>query len=338
MLLQAGRKKLSAKTIDEIDAKILNDLLRDGRKKFTTIAKEAQVSKDVIFQHYSRMKKKRIIIGATVLVDYKALGRNVNASITLKSPIAAQKLVIEQLSAIPGLYDVYQWGSSSRLWAVLHLKDTQEIENVKQFIKKILFVTDMEIEIWVGTRNLLTNLSALSTDDSSTDTNNRRSRESGIKTGSISLDELDRQIIEQLVYNGRLSFSNIAKITKSSTATIMRRCQKLAQNNIVKPIIQINPSKIGYPASAGFRLTANGQDDFDKIADAISKIPDVINIYKTIGMYDFTVFACVKNLQHLIDLENQIGKTVGIQEVEKATVVSLKLGYLPFPALPISTF
>jgi DNA-binding Lrp family transcriptional regulator len=52
---------LSSKIIDELDAKILANLLRDGRKKFSAIANETNVSLDVIFQHYKKMEKEGII-------------------------------------------------------------------------------------------------------------------------------------------------------------------------------------------------------------------------------------------------------------------------------------
>ena len=73
------------KKIDEIDAKILKDLLKDGRKEFIEIAKEAQVTKDVIWQHYTNLKKKGIIVGATIQLNYAALGFDVAAVFLSKS-------------------------------------------------------------------------------------------------------------------------------------------------------------------------------------------------------------------------------------------------------------
>ena len=49
----------------EIDVKIIRALLKDGRKSFTAIADECHTSKDIVWKHYSEMKKASIIAGAT---------------------------------------------------------------------------------------------------------------------------------------------------------------------------------------------------------------------------------------------------------------------------------
>ena len=43
------------KDLEEIDVKILKELLKDGRKSFTTIAEEYQTSKDIVWKHYKNM-------------------------------------------------------------------------------------------------------------------------------------------------------------------------------------------------------------------------------------------------------------------------------------------
>jgi DNA-binding Lrp family transcriptional regulator len=145
---------VSLEQIDEIDAKILRDLLIDGRKEFTEIAKEAQVSKDVIWQHYNNMKKEGIIIGATIQLNYAALGYNVSASFFVDVPPTEQRHVVEQLRKIPGLYDAYRWGNPSRLWAVSDLMRAEQIDKVKQLIKRLPSVLKLEVEIWTGNINM----------------------------------------------------------------------------------------------------------------------------------------------------------------------------------------
>jgi Lrp/AsnC family transcriptional regulator for asnA, asnC and gidA len=328
---------MSSEIIDEIDAKILKDLLLNGRKKFTAIAKEAHVSKDVICQRYKNMKKRGIIGGTTVMIDYKALGYNINASAYISVPAQEQQLVIEQLCKVPGLYDIYEWGSSA-LWSVVHLTDTEQIESVKKFIKRVPSVNRLEFDIWVGIRFMMTNLSILSNKNSLTDTNIRVTGDSKIKRDLIEADEIDRQIIEKLVYDGRAPFSSIAKKIGISTSTVMRRYQELARKKVIRPIIQINLSKLGYPADVNFRLITNPQDDLGNVADSISKIPDIYVIFKLIGSHDLMVFACAKSLEHLFDLELQIANVPGVQKVEKVTVLSRPLACAPFPGVAMSNF
>jgi DNA-binding Lrp family transcriptional regulator len=324
---------LSSKAIDEIDAKILKDLLIDGRKRFVAIAEEAHVTKDVICQHYSSMKKEGIIAGATAMINYRALGYDVNVSLSLRVLTPERQFVIDQLSKISGLYDVYQWGSNSSLWAVLHLDSTRKIENIERFVKRIPAVIKSDIEIWVGVRFLMSNLSVLFNKASQTDRFiiNTESRE-------IDVDNLDRQIIEKLVYDGRAPFSDIAKEAGASTSTVMRRFQELIDKHVIKPTIQINPLILGYPVDANFRLTTSGQADSVEVADKICAISDVYAIFNVMGAYDFRVFACVKDFKHLFDLESQIANVPGVLEIERPTVLPLTLECLPFPGVPMSSF
>jgi Lrp/AsnC family transcriptional regulator for asnA, asnC and gidA len=125
--------------IDEIDAKILKDLLIEGRKEFTKIAKEIKVSKDVIWQHYNNMMKKKIIVGATIQLDYTVLGYDISANFIVDTPTNQQQQVMKDLRKIGGIYDAYRWGSPSRIWAVTGLMKTDQIELVKQKIKKVLY-------------------------------------------------------------------------------------------------------------------------------------------------------------------------------------------------------
>jgi DNA-binding Lrp family transcriptional regulator len=100
---------LCSKKIDYIDIKIIRDLLIDGRKEFTAIAEEAGVSKDVIWQHYRKLEGEGIVVGATVMVNYTALGRDINAGVSLTVSMPEQEHVMEQMDTIDGLYGIYRW-------------------------------------------------------------------------------------------------------------------------------------------------------------------------------------------------------------------------------------
>lgn len=67
--------------LDELDVKILKDLLKDSRKKFSDIARESGVSVPTIRARYKRLKDERYILGSTLLVNPKDLGYETVASI-----------------------------------------------------------------------------------------------------------------------------------------------------------------------------------------------------------------------------------------------------------------
>ena len=329
---------MPAKKIDEIDAKILKDLLIDGRKAFTEIAREAQVSKDAIWQHYNKMKKEGIIIGATIQLNYIALGYNVYASIFVDVPVSQQQQVMEQIRKMPGLFGAYRWGSPSRLWApVSDLMKAEQIEPVKQLIKKIPSVLKLEVEIWTGIKNNPENLSVLingktpSVNEKTEIPTKERSKKKTYK-----VDKIDRQLIEKLVLNSRASFSEIGKELGVSTSTAIRRYNHLKRNGIIRALIQINPTKIGYPIEACFRLTTDSQQGLNRVAEKIAEIPDVRGIFTTTGAHDLTILTETRNFKHLIALETEIANVQGVREMEAPVLNQMPI--LPYPREHISTF
>lgn len=328
---------IPARKIDEIDAKILRDLLIDGRKEFTEIAREAQVSKDVIWQHYNNMRKEGIIVGATIQLNYAALGYNVSASFIVDVPIGQQQQVMGQLRKTPGIYDAYRWGSPSRLWAVSDLMKAEQIERVKQLIKRLPSVLRLEVEIWTGMKRMPENLSVLTNDKLPSNTEKTEiPTKNRIEKNVSKIDEIDRQLIEKLVVNSRASFNEIGKELGISTSTAIRRYNNLIRNGIIRAIIQINPTKIGYPIEADFRLKIDSQWDLNSIAEKIAEIPNVVGILKTTGPHDLTIFTEIKNFEHLIALETEIANIPGIKEMETAVLNQMPI--LPYPREHISTF
>jgi Lrp/AsnC family transcriptional regulator for asnA, asnC and gidA len=94
----------STKKIDEIDAKILKDLLKDGRKNFTKIAKEAGTSKNIIWQHYKKMKSKGIIAGSTIKLKYANLGYSMMVSLFVNVQPQKQNQILRRILKIPNIY------------------------------------------------------------------------------------------------------------------------------------------------------------------------------------------------------------------------------------------
>jgi predicted transcriptional regulator len=96
--------------IDPLNAKILRDLLEDGRKTFTQIAKENNTSKDVITKRYKQMKNAGIIVGATVHTSPACYGANLVADIYLEIKSSKEKQVLELVKKIPQFLYVYNIG------------------------------------------------------------------------------------------------------------------------------------------------------------------------------------------------------------------------------------
>jgi DNA-binding Lrp family transcriptional regulator len=312
-------------------------LLKDGRKGFTLIAKEADVSKDIIWQRYKKMRKKKIIVGATAQLRYASLGYNTVANFFVSFEPGKEDQVIKSVNRIPRIFSAGSMNNNSDIWVVATMKDNEEMDQIIQKIKELPFVLSLSTILWIGLRSLLENLSALSTNETLSEAvATEKQVVNKIGKTEYKLDETDRQIIDKLAMDGRASFRRIANELKISTDTVTRRYRNLKQQGIIKTSIQINPEKIGYTALAFIDLSFVPQRDAPNIVDTLSKFPDVIKIIKTSGVFDLRLFVLIRSLEHLFTLQNRI---IDIKGVTKIKIVIHKiLPIWPVPRENISTF
>ena len=322
--------------INEIDAKILRDLLKDPRKSFKKIAKEAGVSHDIIWQHYNKMKSEGTICGATIQLDYRSLGYNGVGRIIVNVEPNQQYNVSKNIEKIPNIGGVFGVRNEPQFVAVVELKTVEEIEEIAYLIKQVPFVIGLKKEIWLGIRSIPDNLSQLllGTPEKSS-ISEKITVQNEIKTQN-KIDQIDKQIIKKLGKNSRLSFRKIAQELDISTDTVSRRYIKLSKKGIIKPFIQINPTKIGYKATVFFSVSFISKQKLDNIVEIISQIPDIILILNTSGHFDLSIMALVKNIEQLFSIQDELYKIPGITEM--ATKIVKVDPILPFRCEHVSNF
>ena len=140
--------------IDQINAKILKELLKDGRKTFVEIAKECNTSKDVIAKRYKQLKKQGIIIGATIQNSCACYCCSFVANILVSVQPGNLDYVMELIGKIPQVLNLYPRVLSQSINVMVTLKKIDELEQIKQSIKKLPFILGVDINIWIGTRNM----------------------------------------------------------------------------------------------------------------------------------------------------------------------------------------
>jgi len=300
--------------IDAINAKILYDLLKDGRKSFVEIARECNTSKDVISKRFRQMKSKGVIVGATIHASASYYGAHLVAWFFLYTQPNTARKVWPLILKIPEVVSVYPVGINPSLGVVVALKNTQELEQIKHTLKMLPNVDGLETQIFTRIKSTPDNLSILKTKINVA----KQIKEEKNKAEVISkIDETDRLIVEKLVADARVPFNTISDELKISTDTIARRYEKLKQNGDVKAVIQINPLKIGYPAFAVFNL--NFTQNNTPIIDTLSNIPDVNFVYQLSGKFDFFVCLMIRDIDQMIEVQEKIQNITGITRMEIGT-------------------
>jgi Lrp/AsnC family transcriptional regulator for asnA, asnC and gidA len=298
--------------LEEMDKIILKELLKNGRKSFADIARDNNLSKDVVWKHYKDMEKAGVIVGATVQYDYQRFGFAGVVYILVNCESQNFNTVFEYLSAISNILPFELYNSPYNIGVITAIKSLKRFDELKEMLKGKTPINSFKAYLWTDVRNLPENLVFPS------DIHEKKLENDGgtHKKGNVKLDNKDIQLVEALVKDGRLPFSRIGKTLGISTDTVTRRYLRLVENGFIKVSIQINPKKIGYKAILNFFLAFLSQNEMQKGIDSLSKIPNITYLVKISGDFDLQVVSLVKDVDEIIALNKEIMKIPYIGRIE----------------------
>ena len=95
-------------TYENLDAKLVNELLGNGRASLRSLAEELDVSVTTVSNHLRDLEEEGVIKGYTPIVDYGALGYDVTAILQLKVEGDALPEITERLRKERQMVSVYE--------------------------------------------------------------------------------------------------------------------------------------------------------------------------------------------------------------------------------------
>jgi DNA-binding Lrp family transcriptional regulator len=127
-------------TYENLDAKLINALLGDGRASLRSLAEELDVSVTTVSNHLRDLEDEGVIQGYTPRVNYDALGYDVTAVIQLKVEGSALPDITDRLEEEKQMISVYEVTGDYDIIAIGKFKDT---DGMNSQIKSLL--TDADI-------------------------------------------------------------------------------------------------------------------------------------------------------------------------------------------------
>ncbi|SEW16136.1 HTH-type transcriptional regulator Lrp [Natrinema salifodinae] len=122
-------------TYENLDAKLVNALLGDGRASLRSLAEELDVSVTTVSNHLSDLEEEGVIEGYTPRVDYDAVGYDVTAVIQLQVEGNALPDVTDTLSDHRQMISVYEVTGDYDVIAIGKFEDTDGMnEQIKQLL------------------------------------------------------------------------------------------------------------------------------------------------------------------------------------------------------------
>lgn len=137
------------------------------------------------------------------------------------------------------------------------------------------------------------------------------------------LDETDHKILDLLIDNTRIPFTDIAKKLEISAGTIHVRVKKMEEAGIITgSSLQVDYHKLGYSfiAYVGVFIFKTSQTQF--VLERISEIPFVTVAHVTTGKFNIFCKIRAKDTSHAKDIIYQIDDIEGVSRTE--TMISME--------------
>ena len=137
------------------------------------------------------------------------------------------------------------------------------------------------------------------------------------------LDEIDHQILDMLIDNTRVPFTDIAKKLLISAGTVQVRVKKMEDAGIIKgSSLTLDYKKLGYSfiAYVGVFLQNTSQTTF--VLERINEIPFVTVAHITTGKFNIFCKIRARNTEHAKDVIFMLDDIEGVYRTE--TMISLE--------------
>ena len=126
--------------IDEVDRKILGELLRDCRRSYRSIARRAGISVGTVLSRIRRLEKAGVIRGYSALLDHEKLGYQ----LTILAEITVSKgklLEMEQaIGKLPNTCAVYDVTGSTDAVVLAKFRSREELSKFTKSLLSMPFV------------------------------------------------------------------------------------------------------------------------------------------------------------------------------------------------------
>ncbi|MGB0366078.1 MAG: Lrp/AsnC family transcriptional regulator [Flavobacteriaceae bacterium] len=139
----------------------------------------------------------------------------------------------------------------------------------------------------------------------------------------IKLDDIDHQILDILIDNTRIPFTDISKRLLISAGTVHVRVKKMEDAGIIKgSSLNLDYEKLGYSFIAYIGIYLEKNSMTLKVLESLESIPYITVAHITTGKFNIYCKLRARDTKHAKDLIFMIDEIEGISRTE--TMISLE--------------
>jgi len=143
------------------------------------------------------------------------------------------------------------------------------------------------------------------------------------ETEVIKLDQVDRDILHILQFDGRSSASHIADEIGMSIPAVTDRIKKLQESGIIMGFTTIlNHRKVGLDVSAFITVISESSSHYSDVVRETNNTPEIIQCFTTTGNGSHVLLALTENTHSLEKLLRTIQSWPGVMRTETQIILS----------------
>lgn len=137
------------------------------------------------------------------------------------------------------------------------------------------------------------------------------------------MDELDRQIVTELVRNGRATYAEVGAAVALSAPAVKRRVDRLLAEGVISGFTAaVDPTALGWGIEALVQVYCQGRVAPSALRAAWEPIPEVVAASTVAGAADAVVRVRAQDVQHLERTLERIRSSAAIERTESTIVLS----------------
>ncbi|MEU2612801.1 Lrp/AsnC family transcriptional regulator [Micromonospora sp. NPDC007271] len=138
----------------------------------------------------------------------------------------------------------------------------------------------------------------------------------------VLLDDVAKQIIEQLQEDGRRPYATIGKAVGLSEAAVRQRVQRLLDAGVMQIVAVTDPLQLGFPRQAMIGLRSDG--DLESVADRLAEFEEIDYVVITAGSFDLLAEVVCRNDAHLLEILQKLRTVPNVVSTEAFVYLKLR--------------
>jgi DNA-binding Lrp family transcriptional regulator len=294
--------------MSELDRAIVRALQLDGRRSYSSVARELGVAEKTVRRRVEHLRTSGVI-DITTVTDPELLGYDAIALVGVDldgtRPASDIAAALAALDAVD--YVVVTTGRYDLLVEVVCRDAAELMETVQGGIACLAGVSKTEVFPYLSFHYQEPRWEAA----------HGKNADAQPVTSHLSLDDLDRAILEVLNADGRAPLQRIARTLEVSLTLVRQRVARMVGSGAVRVMAITNPASLGFRTLAWLGIRGSSGTRIQELADRIAAIPSIAYLVICAGRFDiFAEAICVDRLDLLHTLDDEVRRLPGIASVE----------------------